>query len=147
MPHVLGPLQKHSSDDPYHIIDNRDIKGGYQIVETVIQRDSIIDAVRIEGLKVYVLENDSEYQLKGGIANINWIKTGTAGGGTGDLTYVHNQIIASDTWLVEHNLDKYPSITIFDSAETMVFGDARYIDSNNIELTFSSPFAGKVYVN
>jgi hypothetical protein len=64
-----------------------------------------------------------------------------------DKNYVHNQVVASNTWSVSHDLNKYPSVTIVDSGENVVIGDVQYIDLNNIKITFTSSFSGKAYFN
>lgn len=61
--------------------------------------------------------------------------------------YVHEQGIASDTWIINHNLNKKPSITIVDSADNVVEGAERYIDENTIEVRFNGAFKGKAYLN
>lgn len=67
--------------------------------------------------------------------------------GSGDKHYTHTQHVASDVWTVKHNLNKYPSITVVDSAETVIIGDAEYLDINTVRLTFVGAFAGKAYFN
>ena len=62
-------------------------------------------------------------------------------------TYVHEQGIASDTWVINHNLNKRPSITIVDSADNVVEGAEKYIDNNTIEIYFNGAFKGKAYLN
>ena len=64
-----------------------------------------------------------------------------------DKNYVHNQIVASNSWEIQHNLDKYPSVSIVDSGNNLVIGEIKYIDSNNIIITFTSVFSGKAYLN
>lgn len=65
----------------------------------------------------------------------------------GDKTYVHYQNVQSDTWEIQHNLDKYPSVTVVDSASNVVVGDIRYVDTNNVVVTFTAPFSGKAFCN
>lgn len=62
-------------------------------------------------------------------------------------SYIHNQLSSSDTWNICHNLDKFPSVSIVDSAGTLVIGEVRYVDSNNVILTFNNGFAGIAYLN
>jgi len=64
-----------------------------------------------------------------------------------DLSYVHDQAIASATWTINHNLGKYPSVTIVTSAGDEVEGDIDYTSINTVQLTFSGAFAGKAYLN
>lgn len=74
--------------------------------------------------------------------------THTIGGsGSGDLTYVHNQSTASATWNITHNLGKYPSISVVDSAGNDVVGDYDYTGINSVKLTFAGAFSGKAYLN
>lgn len=71
---------------------------------------------------------------------------GPAGVGA-DLNYLHNQAVASDTWTIVHNLAKYPSVTVVDSAGDEVEGSVNYISANQLTVTFSAPFSGKAYLN
>lgn len=68
------------------------------------------------------------------------------GGGTAD-TYVFSQSVASDSWEIQHNLGKYPSVTVVDSGGNTVVGDVQYLDRNNITIRFASPFSGNAYLN
>jgi hypothetical protein len=60
---------------------------------------------------------------------------------------IHLQPSASDTWVIEHNMNRYPSVTVVDSAGTEVIGEKIYNSENQVTLKFSSPFAGKAYLN
>lgn len=64
-----------------------------------------------------------------------------------DKNYIHNQVVASGTWQIQHNLDKFPSVSIVDSGNNLVVGEVKYIDSNNVIITFTSVFSGKAYLN
>lgn len=66
---------------------------------------------------------------------------------SGDKTYTHNQIIPSSTWNIEHNLSKYPAVTVTDSAGSVVIGDMQYISENKIVINFVGDFSGKAYLN
>jgi len=63
------------------------------------------------------------------------------------VTYVHNQITASTTWNIQHNLNDYPSVTVIDSAGSVVIGEVTYNSSNDLTITFSAPFSGTAYLN
>ena len=65
----------------------------------------------------------------------------------GDKRYVHTQAVAASVWTVNHALDKYPSVTVIDSAGSVVHGDITYTNSNNLTLTFSAAFSGVAYIN
>ena len=65
----------------------------------------------------------------------------------GDKTYVHYQRVQSDVWEIQHDLDKYPSVFIVDSANSAVVGDIHYVDANKVIVTFSAAFSGKAFCN
>lgn len=63
-------------------------------------------------------------------------------------TYVHEQGIASDIWVINHNLNKHPSIGIVDSSGSMQIPDDVIVNNENtITVLFIAAFAGKAYLN
>lgn len=67
--------------------------------------------------------------------------------GIGSTTYVHTQSMASTTWTINHNLEKFPSVTVVDSSNRLVFAMVEYIDENNLIVSVTAPFAGLAYLN
>jgi len=66
---------------------------------------------------------------------------------SGDKNYVHDQQVASSTWVVNHNLSKFASVGIVDTAGDEVEGEVRHNSDNQVTITFSSPISGKAYIN
>jgi hypothetical protein len=64
-----------------------------------------------------------------------------------DKHYAHTQGVASATWNVFHNLDKYPSVTVVLSTGQKGYGDVTYIDENNLTISFAGAESGKAYMN
>ncbi|MGA9769318.1 MAG: hypothetical protein WBV94_09775 [Blastocatellia bacterium] len=64
-----------------------------------------------------------------------------------DLFYQHDQLVASDTWTINHQLGKHPAITVVDSGGNVVVGDITYNDINTAIVYFSVPFGGNAYCN
>jgi len=120
-------------------------KGGWREVATIAERDSITSARRKLGMAVYVQETDKVYILKRGTSNEYWVPMDTSGGSSS--TYVHTQGEAAAVWIIEHNLEKYPSVTVVTSAGTVVIGDVMYNNDNLITITFNGAFKGKAYLN
>lgn len=61
---------------------------------------------------------------------------------TNDKNYVHVQSIAASTWIINHGLDKKPSITIFDDSNNIIEACVTHVDNNNVTINFfaaSSP--------
>lgn len=64
-----------------------------------------------------------------------------------DKNYIHNQQSASDLWTIVHNLGKFPSITVVDSAGTTVVGEIVLQTESQAIIKFNAPFSGKAYCN
>lgn len=62
-------------------------------------------------------------------------------------TYRHEQIEPSDTWVITHNLGRYPSVTVVDSAGTVVVGEVTYDSENQVTITFVGAFSGYALLN
>tara|TARA_R110002096_G_scaffold46412_1_gene123813 strand:+ start:88 stop:771 length:684 start_codon:yes stop_codon:yes gene_type:complete len=65
----------------------------------------------------------------------------------GDKNFVWPQDTASATWVVPHNLNKFPSCTMVLGTGQQGFGDVTFIDENNLTITFASAESGKAYIN
>jgi hypothetical protein len=61
--------------------------------------------------------------------------------------YIHEQEVPLDVWTVEHNLDIYPSVTVVDSAGSVVIGELTYVSRNELLIKFTSSFAGRAFLN
>lgn len=74
--------------------------------------------------------------------------TGTVTANGESLTsYTHNQTTASVSWTINHNMNKRPSVTVVDSANTYVVGEVEYLDSNSLTVSFKNAFKGKAHLN
>jgi hypothetical protein len=67
--------------------------------------------------------------------------------GTGDLHYVHTQGTPSAVWTVQHDLGKWGSVTVLDSANSWLLTDVEYLDENTLVITLAAPASGKALVN
>lgn len=75
------------------------------------------------------------------------VVTGVIGGVSQDAHYVYIQSSPSATWVIAHNLAKYPSVTVVDSADNVVVGETEYDSLNQVTLTFAGAFSGKAFFN
>ena len=65
-----------------------------------------------------------------------------------DKSYVHIQGTPSDTWTINHNLNKYPCINVFNDNGVMIFYQyIEYVDLNTVVVHFAVPATGRVYLN
>ena len=64
-----------------------------------------------------------------------------------DKTFEFTQAVPSLVWSIQHNLGKFPSVSVVDTGNTTVISQIDYIDNNNLTITNSAQFAGKAYLN
>lgn len=62
-------------------------------------------------------------------------------------TYVHTQTTPASSWSVTHGMNKYPSVTIIDSAGSIVDGEVNFNSLNAVTISFCGAFSGKAYFN
>lgn len=62
-------------------------------------------------------------------------------------SFVFIQDVPRREWVIVHNLNRKPAVTIVDSANNVVVGDVTYVDDTTIVVTFSGEFSGRCYLN
>ena len=62
-------------------------------------------------------------------------------------TFVFTQGVPATTWNIQHNLGKFPSVSVINNNNVVINGEVTYIDNNNVQLNFSAGFTGKAYLN
>lgn len=65
----------------------------------------------------------------------------------GDLHFKFIQGVASNKWIIVHNLEKFPIPLVQDSANDEIEGDIEYVSINELIITFSAAFSGIAYLN
>ena len=72
---------------------------------------------------------------------------------SGDITFSHHQNTASASWVINHNLGKFPSVSIkFSSSDNVytnvgAFAGVIYTDENNLTINLAAAESGYAYLN
>lgn len=74
-------------------------------------------------------------------------KTSEELGLDGDANFLFKQNEASAEWLIVHNLNKYPAVSIIDSAGEEVVGNITYDSKNQVTIKFNGAFKGTATLN
>lgn len=72
---------------------------------------------------------------------------GEGSGGGSDKNYIYEQTEAKDVWVINHDLDKYPSVIIVDGSNIAIIGEIEYISENKIIARFNKEYTGKAILN
>jgi len=70
-----------------------------------------------------------------------------------DAEYKHNQQLASNTWVINHNLNKFPSVSIKFSGGAQLytnvgaFAGVTYTNKNSLTINLATELSGYAYLN
>ena len=64
-----------------------------------------------------------------------------------DKNYIHEQTTSATQWIVIHNLNKFPAVTIINSGQKEIIGEIQYLDLNTLVVAFDYSLTGKVICN
>jgi hypothetical protein len=64
-----------------------------------------------------------------------------------DKHFTFNQATPANPWNVQHNLNKFPSVTVALPSGQVGQADVTYVDENNLTITFTGDESGKAYMN
>jgi len=60
--------------------------------------------------------------------------------------HVHTQSTAASTWVINHALGGYPSVSVVDSSRTLVFGEITYPSTSQVVVNYSAAFSGYAFL-
>ena len=139
-------------------IDNVELNADIELSEGV-QFDALFK-VNAAPFKVSQLENDMNYQtgeqVQEAIEHASIIIEGSSLIGVAkqdqtvtitSQTYVFEQGIVSDTWVINHDLNKFPTVTVIDTAGTLFDAQVEYTDRNNCIVYINGATKGTAYLN
>lgn len=101
--------------------------------------------VILEVNEVIVVQQDTDLSLA---ASGPQGPTGPQGpaGAAGGSVYLHTQSVASATWVINHNVGRPVSVTLFDATGRVVFSDIEHGTANQATVTWSTPTTGSALV-
>lgn len=72
---------------------------------------------------------------------------GEGSGGGSDKNYIHEQTEPKSTWIINHDLDKYPSVIIVYDNNIVIVGEIEYMNKNQVIIRFNKNETGKAILN
>lgn len=80
------------------------------------------------------------------LRDLTWDELGGEGLSMGD-TYIFEQATPLASWLIVHNLNRFPAVTVEDQDGNPVLVAPNYDGPNQLTLTFNPPLQGVAYLN
>jgi len=67
--------------------------------------------------------------------------------GVTDERLTFTQSTVSTIWVIQHNMNKFPSIRTVDSQQEEIEGEITHIDNMLLKIVFNQPVSGFAYLN
>ncbi len=61
-------------------------------------------------------------------------------------SYIHKQTSPSNTWTVNHDLGKKPSVTVYDSSNKVIMAEIEYSGDQSLYIRFNKALEGAAYL-
>lgn len=115
---------------------------------TIIQsRNNATTITRFKALlQLDKVDNTRDIEKPLSNSTITAILTGDVDGQR-ETQKTHVQNVASDTWLISHNLQKNPHVSVTTPDGEEVMGDVRHLDDVSLTISFSVPLTGEAYLS
>jgi hypothetical protein len=134
-----------------------DVSPVVSLVTNQILKLTDVDSSLANSYGMYVVDsqsfisNESAYLLalthKGSVGTPSSEVLTISLSGLSSPSFVYTQATPATNWVITHNLNTYPSVTVVDSSGAVVIGAVAYNNKNQIAITFTSAFSGKAYLN
>lgn len=131
---------EHACSNDFWVLDEN---GSGPITETINDSDVTLldDYSDLEVNQIIETQQDLNRALS------NLLKTILGSQLAGDKHYTHDQYIADSTWTINHPLNKKVSVTITDTAGTVVEGEVTINNGSQVVIKFNAPFKGEAILN
>ena len=100
--------------------------------------------------KVVVVQQDNIIQFQKVVNEVVVTAPGPQGApghdGANGNAFEWTQSSPSASWVINHNLNKYPCVTVADDTMHVVFPDVQYSDLNNVAVVFPAPATGSAHL-
>ena len=97
-------------------------------------------------LNVVEINNDTSIEFVD-VSQPTEISVVVLGKASSDKNFVFTQTDSSNTWVINHTLNKFPAVEIVDTANDKIVGDVTYNSLSQITITFVQSTTGKVFLN
>jgi len=67
--------------------------------------------------------------------------------GNAAIDYVHVQIDASASWMIAHNQNRYPQVTVINQLNMRIEPNVSYVDENIVLIEHATPTVGKAILS
>lgn len=112
-----------------------------QVGITQEQLDWLVEAYNRSVMGIDITQNNTDRTV-----TLNY-RDNTSISDSFKFAHIHTQNQASSQWTITHNLGKFPSVSIVDSAEEEVIGEVQHNNNNSLTVKFTAAFSGKAYIN
>jgi len=142
----------YSAVDYLNFIFSGNPAGGVSANQQIIFKDNNrLDSFGIFGFTSFTLVSPNVYDIGlsfiSGTGVIQKYHSYTIDSYVAAKEFTFTQPTPSVEWTIQHNMDKFPSVSVVNNNNVLMYGQTTYIDKNNLTINFSAGFSGKAYLN
>lgn len=109
---------------------------------TIKHHDGTFNVIHFETSAQQVLTDDSHLFVTR--EEKEAINSFMSGGSNSSFEFTQGNPMTS--WVVKHDLNKFPNVIILDDLGTVIMGDISYTDTNVLTINFNQPVSGTAYL-
>ena len=130
-------IYKYTSGRQWILIESTPTNEYYIVVDAVTNLSSINNPP--DGMLAYVKASNEVYKKT---TNNGWVKLVPD-----TLIQISRDFTNTNQIQINHNLNKYPHITITDNQGNVMIAKIQYLDSNSVKIELSENTSGHIYLN
>ena len=144
---LTGTRIKDTYDSILKIKDNDSLSGTKKKITDGLGNDTPLSISDVEVVSTVDLEASGFKTPTGTSEDYLMADGSTSTGIIEDKTFTHDQGVPSSSWIIIHNMNKFPSVVTVDSAASIVVGEVEYTSLNTVTITFNAAFSGSAHLN
>lgn len=147
MPIFPGPVSHNNPNAPIIKLEENQVKG-MGIFANVEARSGLNVSLRVEGYTAILKDTDETFVFTSSSMD-NWGNTAywKLQGADVTISFSYTSAQAVEQWVINHGLNRNPSVTVTDLSGNLIIPDVIYNSANQITLTFNGATAGYAYLN
>lgn len=112
-----------------------EVESSTSSVAVVSEPEISVEISQQAGIPAGGLQGQTLKKRSGNDYDAEWSTSGAA-------YYTHNQQSAATEWIINHNLGRYPAISVMSVGLVEVLSDVVHVSANQARVYFSQPYAG-----
>jgi len=153
---IATPLRPVQQGNLSAILRDKDLSGGYRVVDSIEDRNNIPEYSEIieehlpqsnyrgKGMLVYVTEEEKTYRLGSGLTNNDWQEVSVS---PSDQEYLSITIENKIETTINHGFNRKPTVQVVNESGDLVLCQIQHLNLDEVKISFSDYFTGTAIID